>query len=69
MKIIVVKKRVLGRPIAKQVTYIKDVPKQINIGYGPGQLRPDGSRQPSTERSMLAKISMLVNGMSGQNTG
>ena len=62
------KKRVLGRPIAKELMPIKS-PKEINIGYGPGQLKPDGSRQPETERRILDKLTLLINGMSGQQTG
>lgn len=63
-----VKKCILGRPIAKELTPIES-PKEINVGYGPGQLKPDGSRQPETERRILSKITLLKNGMSGQQTG
>ena len=64
-----VKKCVLGRPVAKQLIPIQNVPKEINVGYGPGQLRPDGSRQPETERRVLDKLNQAINGMSGQKTG
>ena len=64
-----VKKCVLGRPVAKQLIPIKNVPKEIDVGYGPGQLRPDGSRQPETERIILGDLNQLINGMSGQQTG
>jgi hypothetical protein len=64
-----VKKCVLGRPVAKQLIPIKNVPKEIDVGYGPGQLRPDGSRQPETERVALGNLNQLINGMSGQQTG
>lgn len=63
-----VKRCVLGRPVAKELTPIKS-PKTFDVGYGPGQLKPDGSRQPETERRVLNKLSQLVNGMSGQKTG
>lgn len=65
MILVSVKRCVLGRPVAKQLIPIKSL-KQRDIGYGPGQLRPDGSRQPETERRILGKQTMHINGMSGQ---
>jgi hypothetical protein len=62
------KRCVLGRPVAKTLIPIKS-PKTFDVGYGPGQLRPDGSRQPESERRVLGDLTMLVNGMSGQKTG
>ena len=59
-----VPKCVLGRPIAKSLIPIKS-PTTFDVGYGPGQLKPDGSRQPETERRVLGGLFMLANGMSG----
>lgn len=38
----------------------------FNFGYGPNQLRPDGSRDPRAEENILNKLIMRVNGLSGQ---
>ena len=38
----------------------------INIGYGYGQLRPDGSRGGNAETRQMAIAVMKINGMSGQ---
>jgi len=59
------KRCVLGRPIAKEATPIKS-PKTFDVGYGPGQLRPDGSRDLRAEERILAKLTMDANGLSGQ---
>lgn len=59
-----VKNCVLGRPVAKKLVPIKS-PKTIDVGYGPGRLKPDGSRQPETERRVLDRLNMLINGLSG----
>ena len=69
LKPVYVKRCVLGRPVAKQLIPIKNIPKEINVGYGPGQLRPNGSRQPETERRILGDVNQLSNGMSSQQTG
>ena len=57
-----------GRPVAKKLKPIIG-PKKIDVGYGPGQLRPDHSRDIRAEDRQLAKIVQNVNGMSGQRTG
>jgi len=59
------KKCVLGRPVAKKLQPII-MPKSIDVGYGPFQLRPDGSRDIRAECRQLGKITMKINGMSGQ---
>lgn len=64
---IIVKKCVLGRPVAKELKQII-LPQEINVGYGKFQLRPDGSRDIRAECRQLAKIVMDINGMSGQLT-
>lgn len=61
-----VKRCVLGKPIAKPLPII--LPKEIDVGYGPSQLRPDGSRDIRAEYRQLAKIVMDINGMSGHLT-
>lgn len=68
MRIVKVGRCKLGRPVAGELKPIitKD---QIDIGYGPGQLLPDGSRQPLAEANVIADITMDINGMSGQRTG
>jgi hypothetical protein len=43
-------------------------PDTIDVGYGAGQLRPNGDRQPMVEYNRLGGILMRVNGMSGQLT-
>ena len=60
-----VKKCVLGRPIAKELVPIKGL-DTIDVGFGPGQLRPNGSRQPESERMVFRRIISDINGMSGQ---
>lgn len=62
------KKCVMGRPVAKELKPIIS-PKSINVGYGPFQLRPDESRDIRAECRELGKITMAINGMSGQLTG
>lgn len=62
---ITVKRRQMGRPIAKVGQPI-NLFKNINVGYGPGQLRPDGSRDATAEPRVMAQLVMIVNGMSGQ---
>ncbi len=59
-----VKKCVMGRPIGKP-TPIK-LPQTFNVGYGPFKLRPKGSRDIRAECRQFAKITMKINGMSGQ---
>ena len=59
------KRCVLGRPVAKQLYPIHNL-KSYDVGYGPGQLRPNGSRQPESERIILGKLTMRINGLSGQ---
>ncbi len=44
-------------------------PTVLNVGYGKGALRPKKSKQPESEARILAKLTMLINGMSGQQTG
>lgn len=61
------KKCVLGRPVAKTATPIK-LPQTFDVGYGPFKLRPDGSRDLRAECRQLAKLTMKINGMSGQLT-
>lgn len=63
------KRYVLGRPVAKILPEIKTSPNDIDVGYGPGKLKPDGSRQPETERRVWGKLIPLINGMSTQQTG
>lgn len=63
------KRYVLGRPVAKILPEIKISPNDIDVGYGPGKLKPDGSRQPETERRVWGKLIPLINGMSTQQTG
>ena len=65
---IIVKKCVLGRPVAKELKPIIP-PSTIDVGYGKFQLRPDGSRDPRAECRIFAKMVMSINGMSGQQTG
>lgn len=55
--------------MAKTLPPIKFGPKDIDIGYGPGQLRPDGARQSKVECKLLADRLMDLNGMSGQLNG
>lgn len=64
-----VRKCVLGRPVAKELKPIAVLPKDINVGYGKFQLRPDGSRDPRVECRIFAKMVMDINGLSGQQTG
>tara|TARA_R100001244_G_scaffold25113_2_gene25366 strand:+ start:28720 stop:28938 length:219 start_codon:yes stop_codon:yes gene_type:complete len=58
----------LGRPVAKELKQIIG-PDQIDVGFGPGQLRPNGSRDIRAEEQQLSKIVQDINGMSGQQTG
>jgi hypothetical protein len=60
----------MGRPVAKEA-YPIITPKNttFDIGYGPNQLRPDGSRDLRAEDRILSKIVMRANGLSGQLTG
>ena len=60
------KKCVLGKPIVQWLPII--LPKNLDVGYGPFQLRPDGSRDIRAEWRRFAKITMDINGMSGQLT-
>jgi hypothetical protein len=41
----------------------------INVGYGPGQLRPNGARDIRAEERQLAIRVLRINGLSGQLTG
>jgi hypothetical protein len=59
-----VKKTKMGRPVGKWKPII--LPQTIDVGYGPFQLRPDGSRDIRSECRRFAKITMDINGMSGQ---
>lgn len=65
---IIVKKCVLGRPVAKQLKPII-LPQSIDVGYGKFRLRPDGSRDIMAECRQFGKTVMSINGMSGQLTG
>ncbi len=60
------KRCVLGKPVVEWLP-IK-LPQSINVGYGPFQLRPNGSRDIGAECRRFAKIIMDINGMSGQLT-
>lgn len=65
--VIKVKPCVLGRPVAKQLYPITTTKNSsFDVGYGPNQLRPDGSRDPRAEERILSKAVMKSNGMSGQ---
>lgn len=64
-----VKKCVLGRPIAKTLPKIKIARNNINVRYGPGKLKPNGSRQPETERRVWGKVISFINGLSTHKTG
>lgn len=64
-----VKKCVLGRPISKTLPKIKIRHNNIDIGYGPGKLKPNGSRQPETERRVWGELISLINGLSTHKTG
>lgn len=50
-----VKKIKMGRPIAKKLCP-PFTNKDIDVGYGPGQLRPDQARQPETEYRQLSIV-------------
>ena len=57
----------LGRNPAKEAyPIITTNNTTFNFGYGPNQLRPDGSRDPRAEDRILSKFIMQINGMSGQ---
>lgn len=61
------KRVVLGRKVAKTLYPIRTIKNTMfNFGYGPNQLRPDGSRDPRAEENILNKLIMRVNGLSGQ---
>lgn len=68
LKIVKISHCKLGRPVAKELKPII-TKNEINFGNGPGQLLPDGSRQPLAEANVWADIIMHINGMSGQRTG
>lgn len=68
LQIIKVGRCKLGRPVAKELKPII-TREDIDFGNGPGQLLPDGSRQPLAEANVWADIVMDINGMSGQLTG
>ena len=61
-----VKRSVLGKPVVQWLP-IK-LPQSLDVGYGPFQLRPTGSRDIRAECRRFAKIVMDINGMSGQLT-
>lgn len=67
--VVFVKPCQLGRPVAKVAKQINTPNTELNVGYGPGQLRPNGSRDPRAEARQFAKITQAINGMSGQLTG
>jgi len=52
----------------KSISTVKStiiLPKIFDVGFGRGQLRPDGSRSRAEFR-VLANLTMAINGMSGQ---
>lgn len=66
MQIVFVKRCRLGRPRSKSAPHIVLPQKTWDVGYGKGQLRPNGSRDPRVESRQFAKITQAINGMSGQ---
>lgn len=69
MQVVFVKRCQLGRPRAKTAYPIQIPQRNLDVGYGPGQLRPDGSRDPRAESRQFDKITLATNGLSGQKTG
>lgn len=66
MRVVFAKRCQLGRPRAKTAYPIQLPQKTLDVGYGPGQLRPDGSRDPRVESRQFAKITSAINGLSNQ---
>lgn len=57
----------MGRGVAKKLLPIATIKNSVfNFGYGPNQLRPDGSRDPRAENRALGNFIMRINGLSGQ---
>lgn len=61
-----VKKIRLGKCPIDKLKPIAILPSNIDVGYGKGQLRPDGSRDIRAESRRFAKLVQEINGLSGQ---
>jgi len=58
-------KKITNTQIPSSIQSSIILPKTFDVGYGKGQLRPNGSRSQAEIRE-LAKLTIAVNGMSGQ---
>lgn len=59
----------LGKCPVNKLKPISVLPKDIDVGYGKGQLRPDGYRDIRAESRRFAELVQEINGLSGQKTG